>query len=67
MSELSLTELQAARRHRPHLPCGGVGIFDPESTTFSYRCNICFAVIGSVGMPRGCAGMYKNGASDDHD
>jgi len=35
------------------LPCGSVAYFDHESG-ISYRCSTCFAVVGSVGMPRAC-------------
>lgn len=41
------------------LPCGGVPRFDPRSDTYSYRCDQCFAVVGSVGMPRDCAEMWQ--------
>jgi hypothetical protein len=36
-----------------YLPCGGVAYFDPDSGT-SYRCETCFAVVGSMGQPRSC-------------
>jgi hypothetical protein len=36
-----------------HLPCGGVAEFD-HSSGISYRCEMCNAVVGSVGMPRDC-------------
>ncbi len=36
-----------------HLPCGGVAYFDQDSG-ISYRCETCFAVVGSIGMPRLC-------------
>jgi hypothetical protein len=35
------------------LPCGGVAYFDQDSG-ISYRCETCFAVVGSIGMPRSC-------------
>jgi len=35
-------------------PCGNRAWFDPESTTYGYRCEVCFAVVGSVGMPTEC-------------
>jgi hypothetical protein len=53
-----------------YLPCGGVAYFDQDSG-ISYRCETCFAVVGSVGQPRSCkeetdkweayesAGMWK--------
>jgi hypothetical protein len=34
-----------------YLPCGGVAYFDPDSG-ISYRCETCFAVVGSMGQPR---------------
>ncbi len=36
------------------LPCGGVAYYDYESSTHSYRCAKCFAVVGSIGMPKQC-------------
>ena len=36
-----------------HLPCGGVAYFDQDSG-ISYRCETCFAVVGSVGQPKSC-------------
>lgn len=36
-----------------YLPCGGVANFDCSSG-ISYRCEVCNAVIGSVGQPRSC-------------
>ena len=36
-----------------HLPCGGAAYFDQDSG-ISYRCETCFAVVGSIGMPRSC-------------
>jgi hypothetical protein len=53
-----------------YLPCGGEANFD-YSSGISYRCEMCNAVIGSVGQPRRCqeeadkwaayekAGMWK--------
>ena len=41
------------------LPCGNIGIFD-KSSGIGYRCNGCFAVIGSIGMPRECYEMMEN-------
>lgn len=40
------------------LPCGGETYFDHESG-ISYRCMNCFAVVGSIGMPRECAQLMK--------
>lgn len=36
-----------------YMPCGGIAYFDHDSG-ISYRCATCFAVVGSVGMPRSC-------------
>ena len=41
-----------------HLPCGGTAYFDHESG-ISYRCDHCFAVVGSIGQPRVCAEEAK--------
>jgi hypothetical protein len=53
-----------------YLPCGGVAEFD-HSSGISYRCEMCNAVVGSVGQPTSCqqeamkweayeaAGMWK--------
>jgi hypothetical protein len=38
---------------RIFLPCGGVARFD-ESSGISYRCEHCFAVVGSIGQPDRC-------------
>ena len=35
------------------LPCGGTAYFD-EDSGISYRCEVCFAVVGSIGMPSSC-------------
>jgi hypothetical protein len=40
------------------LPCGGVPTFD-EGSGYSYRCDICGAVIGSIGMPRACNDAWR--------
>jgi len=37
----------------PKMACGGTPLFDNESG-YAYRCDNCFAVIGSVGQPRDC-------------
>jgi len=38
--------------------CGSTAYFD-EDSGISYRCETCFAVIGSIGMPRECAELYR--------
>ena len=35
------------------LPCGGIAYFD-EDSGISYRCELCNAVVGSIGMPKRC-------------
>ena len=37
-----------------YMPCGGTAYYDLESSCYSYRCATCFAVVGSIGMPRSC-------------
>lgn len=39
------------------LLCGATASFDIESG-ISYRCNSCYAVVGSIGMPRSCKELY---------
>jgi len=39
------------------LLCGSTASFD-HSSGISYRCNTCFAVVGSIGMPRECKELY---------
>jgi hypothetical protein len=39
-------------------PCGNRAFFDYESG-FSYRCEACMAVIGSIGMPRECRAIME--------
>jgi len=40
------------------LPCGGQAYFD-HGAGFGYRCEVCNAVVGSIGMPRQCATLLK--------
>ena len=40
------------------LPCGSIAVFDHESGC-SHRCTVCFATVGSVGMPCACAEELK--------
>lgn len=35
------------------LPCGGIAYFD-EDSGISYRCEVCGAVVGSIGQPDEC-------------
>jgi len=39
------------------LLCGSTAEFDVDSG-ISYRCTTCFAVVGSIGMPRDCKELY---------
>ena len=41
-----------------HLPCGSRAYFDVESG-ISYRCETCFAVVGSIGQPEYCKSESK--------
>ena len=49
--------------HKPiYLPCGSKASFDYDSG-ISYRCETCFAVVGSIGQPQSCvneANKYDN-------
>lgn len=36
------------------LPCGGGIVTDHDGEWPQSRCDTCFAVVGSVGMPRDC-------------
>ena len=40
------------------LLCGSVAYFDHNSTSYSYRCDECGAVVGSMGMPGECKELY---------
>ena len=40
------------------LPCGGIAFFDIESG-ISYRCEVCCAVVGSIGQPQHCKDEAK--------
>lgn len=40
------------------LLCGSVAYFDHNSSSYSYRCEDCGAVVGSIGMPRECKELY---------
>lgn len=44
------------------LPCGGVPTWDFGSGC-AYRCSICDAVIGSIGMPQHCKEMMEQNIS----
>jgi hypothetical protein len=38
---------------RIRIPCGATASFD-VSSGISYRCEDCFAVVGSIGQPKSC-------------
>lgn len=42
----------------PKMKCGGTPIFDHDSG-YSYRCDRCWAVIGSVAQPKECVEENK--------
>ena len=39
---------------RIKLPCGGLAVFEEDSTCYSYRCIRCMAVVNSIGMSTRC-------------
>ena len=43
----------------PTQTCGGTPLFDHESG-YAYRCDLCNAVIGSVGQSDRCKELNKN-------
>lgn len=43
------------------MPCGGAPLFDGDSG-YAYRCDQCFAVIGSIGQPQRCKDLNRNPA-----
>ena len=50
--------------NKMHLPCGGAAYFD-EDSGISFRCELCGAVVGSIGQPQSCkdeAAKYDNWA-----
>jgi hypothetical protein len=52
-------EYEISDRYPPiNLLCGNTARFDYESG-ISYRCETCFAVVGSIGMPRVCQELYE--------
>lgn len=40
------------------LPCGGIAHFD-HSSGIGYRCEVCGAVVGSIGQPQSCKDAAK--------
>lgn len=52
MESNSDTELTASRPM--FLPCGGTAYLDPESSIWGFRCDTCFAIVGSIGQPSKC-------------
>lgn len=46
------------------MPCGGIPMFDHDSG-YAYRCDTCFAVIGSVSQPDECVEINKNELNND--
>lgn len=42
---------------RIELECGSTASFD-HGSGISYRCETCFATVGSIGMPRECKELY---------
>ena len=48
---------EVAPANRLKLLCGSMASFDHESG-ISYRCETCFAVVHSIGMPKRCKELY---------
>ena len=46
------------------MSCGGQPVFD-EDSGMSYRCDTCFAVIGSIGQSDNCKDLNKNDPRGD--
>ena len=36
-----------------NLPCGAAAYYD-DNSGISYRCEVCMAVVGSIGQPKHC-------------
>lgn len=49
------------------LPCGGVAHYEVDSSCHSYRCDACFAVVGSIGMPAACAELLRQTKQEEPD
>lgn len=43
---------------RIRIPCGAIAYFD-EDSGISYRCEMCMAVVGSIGQPQHCKDEAK--------
>ena len=46
----------------PRLACGGTPGFDSESGIGAYRCDYCFAVIGSIAQSADCKKVNQDEA-----
>ena len=44
---------------RMMLPCGGVAYYEDWTGMHSYRCEVCGAVVGSIGQPQSCKDEMK--------
>lgn len=53
-----MTTLRERELILKRMPCGGMPIRDHESD-WAYRCDTCFAVVGSVGMPPDCYEKWR--------
>jgi hypothetical protein len=52
------TDVEYGLNKPMNLPCGGVAYFD-FSSGISYRCEMCNAVVGSIGQPQRCKDEAK--------
>lgn len=47
----------------PQMPCGGTPLFDSDIGC-AYRCDTCWAVLGSIGQSERCKQMNKDYGHD---
>lgn len=47
-------EMLLRPRKLERMKCGGTPVADMESSIGGYRCDECFAIIGSMGQPKRC-------------
>lgn len=47
----------------PQMPCGGTPLFDSDIGC-AYRCDTCWAILGSIGQSERCKQMNKDYGHD---
>lgn len=45
------------------MKCGGTPIFD-QDTGYAYRCDTCYAILGSIGQSNYCKNLNKEEVND---